>query len=136
MQIDTNALLQQAREMLDKAYVPYSKFPVGAALLCEDGTVYGGCNIENAAYGPTICAERAAMCRAICDGHQKFVAVAVVAKTGDYCFPCGVCRQTLYEFNPDLTVITGRNDGEFVVMKLHELLPNAFGPVTLHSMCE
>ena len=124
-------LLARAKAMHAKAYVPYSKFPVGAALLCGDGTVYEGCNIENAAYGPTICAERSAMCRAVCDGNTDFKAIAVIADTDDYCYPCGVCRQTLFEFGPDLTVICGRRDGQYTVNKLHELLPHAFGPLSL-----
>ncbi|MCL1820639.1 MAG: cytidine deaminase [Oscillospiraceae bacterium] len=131
--MNNNELVAMAAAMLDKAYVPYSKFPVGAAILCEDGSVYSGCNIENAAYGPTICAERAALCRAICEGNHKIAKVAVVGETEDYCYPCGVCRQTLYEFNPNMKIICGRRDGNIVEHYLHELLPNAFGPLTLND---
>jgi cytidine deaminase len=126
-------LIKLAKSMLSKAYVPYSKFPVGAAILCENEMVYTGCNIENAAYGPTICAERSALCRAVCDENLKIEKIAVIAETEDYCYPCGVCRQTLYEFNPDLKVICGRRDGEIKVHTLSELLPHAFGPVTLEK---
>ena len=126
-------LIEMAKAMLSKAYVPYSKFPVGAAVLCEDGTIYTGCNIENAAYGPTICAERAALCRAVCDGNLKIEKVAVVAETEDYCYPCGVCRQTLYEFNPRMKIICGRHDGTIKEHTLDELLPCAFGPVSLND---
>ena len=129
--MNDHELMKLAESMLSKAYVPYSKFPVGAAILCENGTVYTGCNIENAAYGPTICAERAALCRAICDGNHKIEKVAVISKADDYCYPCGVCRQTLYEFNPQMKIISGRGDGEIKIHTLSELLPYAFGPETL-----
>jgi len=126
-------LMELAKSMLSKAYVPYSKFPVGAAILCADGMVYTGCNIENAAYGPTICAERSALCKAVCDENLNIEKIAVVAETEDYCYPCGVCRQTLYEFSPNMKVICGRRDGEIRVHVLSELLPYAFGPVTLND---
>ena len=96
-------LVALAFSMLEHSYVPYSGFPVGAALLCEDGSVFTGCNVENAAYGSTICAERTALVKAVSEGHRDdFVALAVVGKGEDYCWPCGSCRQMLYEFCPDL----------------------------------
>lgn len=123
------ALVDLAFGMLEHSYVPYSRFPVGAALLCADGTVYTGCNVENAAYGSTICAERTALVKAVSDGRRdKFSAIAIVGNSEDYCWPCGACRQMLYEFAPDLTVLVARGDREFVTLSLAELLPHGFGP--------
>ena len=92
-------LVELAFTMLERSYVPYSGFPVGAALECADGTVFTGCNVENAAYGSTICAERTALVKAVSEGHRDdFVKLAVVGNCTDYCGPCGACRQMLYEF--------------------------------------
>lgn len=125
-------LVQTAFAMLERAYVPYSKFPVGAALLCKDGSVFTGCNIENAAYGSTICAERAALCKAVSEGHgHDWEALAVVGNSADYCWPCGACRQMLFEFCPDLTVLVARRDGDYVTLPLKQLLPYGFGPESL-----
>ena len=126
------ALIDLAFTMLERSYVPYSKFPVGAALLCADGTVFTGCNVENAAYGSTICAERTALVKAVSEGHRDFAAIAVVGKGQDYCWPCGACRQMLYEFAPELTVLVARGDGDFVKQPLKELLPHGFGPASLN----
>ncbi len=126
------ALVELAFTMLDRAYVPYSRFPVGAALLCAGGTVFTGCNVENAAYGSTICAERTALVKAVSEGHRDdFVRLAVVGRGDDYCWPCGACRQMLFEFAPDLTVLVARGDHEFVTLPLRELLPHGFGPSSL-----
>ena len=126
------ALVELAFTMLDRAYVPYSRFPVGAALLCAGGTVFTGCNVENAAYGSTICAERTALVKAVCEGHRDdFVRLAVVGRGDDYCWPCGACRQMLFEFAPDLTVLVARGDHQFVTLPLRELLPHGFGPSSL-----
>ena len=126
------ALVDLAFTMLDAAYVPYSRFPVGAALLCADGTVFTGCNVENAAYGSCICAERTALVKAVSEGHRDdFLRLAVVGHGDDYCWPCGACRQMLYEFAPGLTVLVARGDGEFVSTTLAELLPHGFGPANL-----
>lgn len=125
-------LVDLAFTMLERSYVPYSHFPVGAALLCADGTVFTGCNVENAAYGPTICAERTALVKAVSEGHRKdFVKLAVVGRSKDYCWPCGVCRQVLYEFAPGLTVLVARGNGDFITLPLKELLPHGFGPESL-----
>lgn len=125
-------LVAKAFQMLDYSYVPYSGFPVGAALLCTDGTVYTGCNVENAAYGSTICAERTALVKAVSEGHRDDLErIAVVGNSTDYCWPCGACRQMLYEFNPNLIVLVARADGDFVTLPLHELLPHGFGPKSL-----
>ncbi len=121
-----------AYDMLKRSYVPYSKFPVGAALLCADGTVFTGCNIENAAYGSTICAERTALVKAVSEGHRDdFVRLAVVGESTDYCWPCGSCRQMLYEFAPELELLVGKADRSFTKLKLCELLPHGFGPRSL-----
>ena len=125
-------LVQKAIEMQKFSYVPYSHFPVGAALLCEDGRVFTGCNVENAAYGSTICAERTALLKAVSEGCRMGWAAIAIAGTGaDYCWPCGACRQMLYEFAPNLRVLAARGDGNFVEMELSQLLPHGFGPQAL-----
>lgn len=127
-------LVDLAFQMLKRSYVPYSKFPVGAAILCADGTVFTGCNIENAAYGSTICAERTALVKAVSEGHRDDLhKIAVVGNSIDYCWPCGACRQMLYEFNPDMTVLVANGSGQYVSLKLHELLPQGFGPKSLNQ---
>ena len=119
-------LCQKAIEMMDKAYVPYSHFPVGAALLCADGTVFTGCNIENAAYGCTICAERTAIFKAVSEGYKDFVHIAIAGKSEDYCVPCGSCRQVMMEFAPRMEVICLNGKGESRKFALKELLPYGF----------
>ena len=121
-------LIQTAIGMLDKAYVPYSHFPVGAALECEDGTVYTGCNIENAAFPCTICAERTAMFKAISEGNYKFRRIVVAGRSEDFCVPCGSCRQVMREFAPELEVICLNGKGEARHYTLRQLLPESFGP--------
>ena len=126
-------LVQLAFSMHEFSYVPYSKFPVGAALLCEDGTVFTGCNVENCAYGSTICAERTALVKAVSEGRGGgFTAIAIAGRGADYCWPCGACRQMLYEFAPQLRVLAARGDGEYVEVSLNELLPHGFGPESLN----
>ncbi|MDD5938847.1 MAG: cytidine deaminase [Clostridiales bacterium] len=125
-------LVELAYSMLSRSYVPYSKFPVGAALLCSDGSVFTGCNVENAAYGSTICAERTALVKAVSEGHRDdFVRLAVVGESSDYCWPCGACRQMLYEFAPELELLVGRADHTVTRLKLSDLLPHGFGPKAL-----
>ena len=122
-------LVDLAFAMLERSYAPYSKFPVGAALLCKDGTVFTGCNVENAAYGSTICAERTALVKAVSEGHRDdWVAMAIVGNSEQPCWPCGACRQMLYEFCPDLTLLVAGEDRSFHRMKLSALLPHGFGP--------
>ena len=121
-------LKETARAMLKRAYCPYSHFPVGAALECSDGTVFTGCNIENAAYGCTICAERTAVCKAVSAGHRDFVRIVIAGTSPDFCYPCGSCRQVLREFAPNLEVICLNGAGESKVLTLPELLPYSFGP--------
>lgn len=124
-------LVELAFTMLDKAYMPYSHFPVGAALEGKDGAVYTGCNVENAAYGSCICAERTALVKAVSEGCRSFTRIAVVGNSADYCWPCGSCRQMLYEFAPDLEVIVANRDHDFVKYTLRQLLPHGFGPEAL-----
>ena len=114
--------------MLDRAYCPYSHFAVGAALECADGSVFTGCNIENAAYSPGICAERTAVAKAVSEGHTDFTRIVIAGRSADFCVPCGVCRQVLREFAPDLEVICLNGKGEEKAFTLPELLPHSFGP--------
>lgn len=125
-------LVEKAFTMLERSYVPYSKFPVGAVLECADGTVFTGCNVENAAYGSCICAERTALTKAVSEGHRDdLTRIAVVGNSTDYCWPCGACRQMLYEFAPGLTVLVARGDHQYVKLTLDDLLPHGFGPKSL-----
>ena len=124
-------LVQKAIEMQRFSYVPYSDFRVGAALLCADGTVFTGCNVENAAYGSTICAERTALVKAISEGRREFIAIAIAGQGSDYCWPCGACRQMLCEFAPDLRILAARRDGAYEMMTLDQLFPHSFGPKSL-----
>lgn len=124
-------LLELALDARKNAYVPYSGYAVGAALLTEDGKVFAGCNIENAAYGNTLCAERTALVKAVSEGCRKFTRLAVVGNSTDYCWPCGACRQMLYEFAPDLEVLVARKDHQFVKFPLRALLPHGFAPESL-----
>lgn len=121
-------LIEIAVEMQKMSYVPYSNFPVGAALLCGDGTVVTGCNVENAAYGCCICAERTALCKAVSMGQRSFVAIAIAGVSEDFCWPCGACRQMLYEFAPTLRVLAAGGSGKFEERSLDALLPCGFGP--------
>jgi cytidine deaminase len=123
-------LLDAARQAASRAYAPYSGFQVGAALAGADGSVHLGCNVENAAYGDTICAERGALLRAVADGVRDFAVIAVVGPQDEACWPCGSCRQALSEFAPRLWVASGTPDAPEVV-RLDELLPRAFGPADL-----
>jgi len=123
-------LINAAIESSRQAYIPYSNYRVGAALLTAGGDVYGGCNIESASFTPTVCAERTALFKAVSEGHREFTAIAVV--TRDAGSPCGVCRQMLVEFAPDMRVILADLDGNSqLVTTLAELLPHAFGPAHL-----
>lgn len=127
-------LVERAFEMLRYSYVPYSGFPVGAALECADGTVFTGCNVENSAYGSCICAERTALVKAVSEGCRTgWTALAIAGSGEDFCWPCGACRQMLYEFAPDLTVLVARSDHSFVKLSLSQLLPHGFGPKGLEQ---
>lgn len=121
-------LICKAYEAGSYAYAPYSHFQVGAALLCKDGTIYTGCNVENAAYSPSNCAERTALFKAVSEGKRDFEAVAIAGKGQEYLSPCGVCRQVLMEFcDPyEFMVILAKNEQDYKCLYLHELLPFAF----------
>lgn len=124
---DIQTLVAQAIEASRRAYAPYSRYPVGAALRTEDGAIFTGCNVENAAYPATICAERTALVKAVSEGQRRFDALAVVTRTGGS--PCGLCRQMLYEFAPRLRVVIADLDGRIVTdCVLADLLPAGFGP--------
>lgn len=121
-----------ARRAAENAYAPYSHFRVGAALECEDKTVFTGCNVENAAYGLSFCAERTAMVKAVSEGHRDFCRLGIYcADTEDFGMPCGQCRQFMAEFNLDMKVIIGRPDGQIQTYTVRELLPYAFTPEDL-----
>ena len=138
MKIDEEALVSAALKARKQAYAPYSHWTVGAALFTKDGKIYEGCNIENAAYTPTNCAERTAFFKAVSEGAREFAAIAIVGgadtkEPESICAPCGVCRQVMMEFcDPDtFRVILGTKDGVQVSQTLKELLPYGFGPDTL-----
>jgi cytidine deaminase len=118
-------LVKLANDVRRLAYAPYSKFPVGAALLCADGTVVTGVNIENAVNGLSLCAERVALFKAISEGKREFVKIAVSCES-DHCRPCGACRQVLHEHAPKLEVLMGNPQGNFTRTTIAELLPDAF----------
>ncbi len=123
-------LIQIALKARKKAYVPYSHYPVGAALLTKSGKVFTGTNIENAAFSVTICAERTAIFKAVSEGERDLQAIAVVTKNGGT--PCGSCRQVMAEFNPDMEIYIANENGELIQeTKLKEILPGYFGPENL-----
>ena len=124
-------LLELALDARKNAYVPYSGYAVGAALLAEDGRVFTGCNVENAAYGNTLCAERTALVKAVSEGRRAFTRLAVAGDSGDPCWPCGACRQMLREFGADLRVLCADRNGRFRAFALDELLPHGFGAETM-----
>ena len=124
-ELETQKLMDCAIKARENAYSPYSHFAVGAALLCEDGTLFEGCNIENASYGLTNCAERTAIFKAVSEGHTKFKALAVVADTEGPCAPCGACRQVMAEFKIPL-IIMGNLMGNIKIVTIEELLPFSF----------
>ena len=133
MIVDRDALIQAAREAAKRAYVPYSQFPVGAALLTERGEIILGCNVENASYPLGMCAERTAVGTAVAQGAGKIVAVAVSAPKAKPCSPCGGCRQVLYEFNPQMEVILDAGDQPPMVRPLAEFLPHGFDSLALEQ---
>jgi cytidine deaminase len=125
--MDTRELLNKAKETMNNAYAPYSHFKVGAAILTEEGLVYTGCNVENASYGATICAERTAAVKAVSEGYIKFSKVAIVSSEGTYTYPCGVCRQFLSEFMTKDSVIIVEDEKEGIKeVPFKELLPLSF----------
>ena len=136
--MDKSELIRLALEAREMAHTPYSRFKVGAALLTEDGKVYKGCNIENASYTPTNCAERTAFFKAVSEGDKNFSAIAIVGGAEDatklnYCAPCGVCRQVMMEFCDPKTfeIIVAKSPSEYKVMTLEAMLTMGFGPENL-----
>ena len=149
--MDAKQLVQEALQARKMAYTPYSDFKVGAALLTKAGRIYHGCNIENAAYSPTNCAERTAFFKAVSEGEREFEAIAIVGfKDGaasqdgseshkepgpeDYAYPCGVCRQVMREFTDpkEFQVIVAADEEHYKICTLAQLLPESFGPANLH----
>ncbi|MDI7248398.1 MAG: cytidine deaminase [Bacillota bacterium] len=124
--MDHARLIELAREARERAYAPYSGFAVGAALLGRSGRVYTGCNVENASYPAGICAERCAVAKAVSEGEREFSAIAVVGDTDGPCAPCGICRQVLAEFGPDIQVVMTNLKGNVKVVAAADLLPGAF----------
>lgn len=132
--MELSQLISEAKVARDKAYTPYSKFNVGAALLTADGKVYHGCNIENAAYSMTNCAERTAIFKAVSEGDTEFAAIAVVADTKRPVPPCGACRQVIAELCPkDMKVVLTNLNGDIQELTVEELLPGAFTPEDLNG---
>ena len=122
-------LINYASIARENAYAPYSNYKVGAALVTTDGTIFTGCNIENSAYPNSYCAERTALVKAVSEGYKQFSKIAIVS-SGSAPLPCGACRQSLYEFAPELDIIIAW-DGNIIKTTLAELLPNGFGPSSL-----
>ena len=133
--MNKSELIKEALKAKEMAYVPYSNFNVGAALLTEDGKLYTGCNIENASFSPTICAERTAVFKAVSEGHRKIKEIAVVGDS-HFSYPCGVCRQVLREFGKNATIYVANSEDEYREYKLDDLLPNSFGPDDLEEKDE
>lgn len=133
--MDNHELIKAAMEAKEHAYVPYSHFRVGAALLTRDGRVFQGCNIENAGYTPTNCAERTAFFKAVYEGVRDFEAIAVNGDADDYLYPCGVCRQVMAEFCDPKTfrILVSNKNGDYLEYTLEQLLPGAFTPEELEK---
>lgn len=127
-------LIKTALNMRSRSYAPYSKYAVGAALLTKDEKIFGGCNIENIAFGPSNCAERTAFFKAVSEGEKDFAAIAIAGGSAqknpvDYCTPCGVCRQVMAEFcSKDFKIIMAKSSEDYKIMTLEQLLPESFGP--------
>ncbi|KAF5050331.1 Cytidine deaminase [bioreactor metagenome] len=129
--MEDKLLIKIAMEAREKSYSPYSNFKVGAAVYTKSGKIFTGCNIESAAFTPTICAERVALSKSISEGYKDIEKIAVVGSDKKISFPCGVCRQFLREFGRDIKVICAKNIDQYEVHTLEELLPNSFGPEDL-----
>lgn len=130
--MEISELIEMATKAKSNAYVPYSKFRVGAAVLMEDGSVYTGCNIESASYSPTICAERTAIFKAVSEGKKSIKIIAIVGD-GEFTYPCGVCRQVIREFGKDAKIVIAKSKDEYREYTLNELLPHSFGPEDLQN---
>ncbi|GAA0078653.1 cytidine deaminase [Clostridium sp. CTA-5] len=120
-------LIKTALKYRENAYSPYSNFKVGAAVLFESGKVYGGCNIENASFGATNCAERSAIFKGVSEGENKILAIAIVGSLEEHTYPCGICRQVISEFGDEnIKVILAKNEEDYIVKDMSEILPGAF----------
>ncbi|XP_055045457.2 cytidine deaminase a [Misgurnus anguillicaudatus] len=127
-------LVQKSQEAKNLAYCPYSKFRVGAAVLTSDGSVFTGCNVENACYSLGLCAERTAITKAVSEGHKTFTAIAIASDLEDrFISPCGACRQVMREFGLQWDIYMSKADGSYNLMKVEELLPCSFGPDDLRA---
>ena len=124
--INYKELIEKAQNALNFSYSPYSNFKVGACVLTKLNKTYIGANIENATFGATICAERVAIDSAIMNNDKEIVCIAIVSKSGDYTFPCGICRQVMAEFSSDLEIVVATNQEDYKIYKLEELLPHSF----------
>ena len=125
--MDYKNLVKTALDYIERAYAPYSNFKVGAAVLFESGNVYGGCNIENASFGATNCAERTAIFTGVASGETKIKVIAIAGSTEEYTYPCGICRQVLCEFaDGDAAVILVKNEDDYIVKTMEEVMPGAF----------
>ncbi len=125
--MDYKELIIEALGAREKAYAPYSEFKVGAAVLMENGKIFPGCNIENASYGATNCAERTAIFKAVSEGSKKIKAIAIIGDLTNYTYPCGICRQVIAEFaNGNTSIILAKNENDYIVKSLEEVLPGAF----------
>ena len=136
---EIKSLIDNAVKMLERAYIPYSNFAVGAALMTKEGKIFTGCNIENSAYTPSNCAERTAFFKAVSEGERDFKAIAIVGGPNriikDYCAPCGVCRQVMKEFceSSEFKIILARSVDDYKIFSLEELLPLGFGADDLNK---
>ena len=125
--MDYKNLIKIALDYRNRAYAPYSNFKVGSAVLLDSGKIYGGCNIENASYGATNCAERTAIFSGISNGETKIKAIAIVGSAKENTYPCGICRQVLSEFaDGDVEVILAKNEDDYVIKTMKEVMPGAF----------
>lgn len=132
--MDYKKLIQVALDYRSRAYSPYSDFKVGAAVLFESGKIYGGCNIENASFGATNCAERTAIFNGISEGEKRIKAVAVVGSLKEYTYPCGICRQVITEFgDQDVKIIIAKSEEDYIVKDMSEILPGTFTKTDLNK---
>lgn len=130
--MDYKELVRMAKEAKKNAYAPYSLFKVGSAVLCKNGEVYTGCNIESASFTPTTCGERTALCKAVSEGKLNFSAIALISDSKDYICPCGVCRQLMTEFlSPSTDMVCANNNEDYVVHKFSEIMPFAFNKTNI-----
>ncbi len=128
-----NNLIETAKNALKQAYVPYSNYPVGSAMLTSGGEILSGCNVENASYGLTNCAERTAIFKAVSEGGRDIAAMAITAESENYASPCGACRQVIMEFGPEAWIILANKNNDYQLVKAKELLPGAFTSSELKS---